>query len=50
MAYTLMIKAIQAGKQSKATLTKKANVYFMVDELNEEEYREIKALIDAMPD
>lgn len=48
MAYSLMVSLINRKKQTKAQLTKKANVYFAADQLNEEQYAEIMELIDAM--
>ena len=48
MAYTLMLKAIEAGKQTKQTLLKKANVYYMADQLTDEQYEDVIARINAM--
>lgn len=48
MAYSLMISLINRKKQTKAQLTKKANVYYAADQLNDEQYAEIMELINAM--
>ena len=48
MAYTLMMSLIKRGKQTKAQLTKKANVYYAAGQLNDEEYTEIMEIINAM--
>ena len=46
--YELLIRAIERKSQSKATLIRKANVFFMNDQLSEEEYNEIVALSSAI--
>ena len=48
MAYTLMKSCIKTGKKSASELRKKANVFYMCEELSDDEYVEIIALIDAM--
>lgn len=48
MAYNLMISLIKRGKQTKAQLTKKANVYYAAEQLNDDEYTEIMELIGAI--
>lgn len=50
MAYNLMMSLIKRGKQTKAQLTKKANVYVAAGQLDDEEYLEIMELINAMAD
>lgn len=48
MGYSLMLSLIRRGKKSKAELTKKANVYYAADQLDDEQYAEIMDMIDAM--
>lgn len=48
MAYTLMKTLIKKGKTSKATLIKKADVYYAVGQLSDDEYAEIMELINGM--
>jgi hypothetical protein len=39
---------INRGTQSKETLTKKANVYYAANQLNDEQYEEIMNLISEL--
>lgn len=48
MAYNLMMSLIRKGKQTKAQLTKKANVYVAAGQLTEDEYLEVMELVNAM--
>lgn len=48
MAYDLMKRLIKNGKKTVAELKKKADVFYAVEELSDDEYIEIMALIKAM--
>lgn len=48
MAYKLMLTLIKKGRETKATLTKKANVYYAAGQLSDEEYTEIMEIVKEM--
>lgn len=48
MGYRLMLNLINSGKKTKAQLTKMANVYYAAGQLNDAEYEEVMAIINAL--